>query len=516
MKKERIPSSTIRGLYLLYIERLYLPKKYQAIFNSPLACFGFSSFRYSVIGLKVGSVRLCSIFSLLVLYLIIDNVGALTLDYRVDFSVNLYNSIGLSLPYYQKGRVNFMKKELLTPSFDFSSSFEYLLGTVLSHDKEKMISPNHLRRVVLLYTLVRRLGYIPDSYEHDYKSLTSFLDVVEGKLHMHKRKGFVNWELMESNEVFNIFRSLFISKSGIFRDFSEVSEVSEGTDIYFELEHFHNCVLLLLILELELFIKRMDEELERTKVEMEMEKIMARKIILKNRRGKLLSMISPGVRSCLSKKRVRIQTSVFIGFDTEFKVRNDRFNELLAYSSASLSRTSLEISDFTVNYVITNSKCTDRSPLVSREMESLILIIRFIRGREDFKVPQLISNLREKGVSPKKMQGKLVFNRYNPRIDGIKTLFKDLRNAEYRLAEVLDTSIGVQEAGVLNDIDFFHDILILSDFNKRLFLMKRECYLIAHFNVADIASALDFEMFKPWLSVLRKSFVTFKAMRYKN
>jgi len=148
-------------------------------------------------------------------------------------------------------------------------------------------------------------------------------------------------------------------------------------------------------------------------------------------------------------------------------------------------------------------------------MESLILMIRFIRGREDFKVPQLISNLREQEVPYKKIQGKLVFNRYNPRIEDIKTLFKDLRETEYKLADVLDTSIKLQEEKMLSEIDFFHDILLSSDFSKRLFLMKRECYLIAHFNVADIASALDFELFKPWLSVLRKSFVTFKAMRYK-
>jgi len=218
---------------------------------------------------------------------------------------------------------------------------------------------------------------------------------------------------------------------------------------------------------------------------------------LKNRKGKLLSMISPGVRSCLSKKRVRVQSSVFIGFDTEFKARNDLFNELLAYSTASLSRTSLEISDFMVNYVITNSKNTNRSPLVGREMESLILIIRYLRGREDFKIPQLISSLIEKEVPYKKVQGKLIFSRYNPRIEEIKTLFKDLRGAEYKIAEVLDSSIGVQENKILNEIDFFHDILSLSNFNKRLFLVKRECYLIAHFNVADIASALDFEMFKP-------------------
>ena len=488
---------------------MYLPKKYQTIFNSPLACFEFSNFRYSVIGLKVGSVRLYSIFTLLVLYINIDSVGSLTLDYHVDLSINLYNSIGLSLPYYQKGKVNFMKKEILTPSFDFSSSFEHLLGTVLSHDKEKLISPDHLRRLVLLHTLVRRLGLVTDTHEHDYESLTSFLNVVEGKLHLHKRKGFVNWELMESNEVYNIFRSLFISKSEIFRDFSE------GTEIYFELEHFHNCVLLLLILELELFINRLQKEMELIEDEVKMEPLMVRKIDLKNRKGRLMSMISPGVRSCLSKRRVRIQSNVFIGFDTEFKVKNDHFNELLAYSTASLSRTSLEISDFMVNYVITNSKCTNRSPLVSKEMESLILLIRFIRGREDFKVPQLISNLREQEVPYKKVQGKLVFNRYNPRIEDIKTLFKDLRDTEYKLADVLDTSIKLQEEKMLSEIDFFHDILLSSDFSKRLFLMKRECYLIAHFNVADIASALDFELFKPWLSVLRKSFVTFKAMRYK-
>jgi len=490
-KMKNVISPTIRGLLLKYIERLYLPKKYQAIFNLSFACFELSNFRNSVIGLKVGSVRLYSIFSLLVLYIVIDSAGSLTLDYHVDFSINLYNSIGLSLPYYQKGKVNFMKKEILTPSFDFSSSFEHLLTMVLSHDKEKMISPDHLRRVVLLYTLVRRLGYVTDTFEHDYESLTTFLNVVEGKLHLHKRKGFVNWELMESNEVFNIFRSLFISKSEIFRDFSE------GPDIYFELEHFHNCILLLLILELELFIKRLDNEIELINDEVKMEKVMARKIILKNRKGKLLSMVSPGVRSCLSKKRVRIQSSLFLGFDTEFKVRNDSFNELLAYSTASLVRTSLEISDFMVNYVTTNSKYTNRSPLVNKEMESLILIIRFIRGREDFKVPQLISNLKEKGVSYKKLQGKLVFNRYNPRIEDIKTLFKDLRNAEYKLAEMLDNSIGAQEVEMLGEIDFFHDILSLSDFSKRQFLVKRECFLIAHFNVADIASALDFEMFKP-------------------
>ena len=461
--------------------------------------------------MKVGSVRLYSIFTLLVLYINIDSVGSLTLDYHVDLSINLYNSIGLNLPYYQKGKgkVNFMKKEILTPSFDFSSSFEHLLGTVLSHDKEKLISPDHLRRLVLLYTLVRRLGFVTDTHEHDYESLTSFLNVVEGKLHLHKHKGFVNWELMESNEVYNIFRSLFISKSEIFRDFSE------GTEIYFELEHFHNCVLLLLILELELFINRLQKEMELLEDDVKMESLMARKIILKNRKARLMSMISPGVRSCLSKRRVRIQSSIFIGFDTEFKVRNDRFNDLLAYSTASLSRTSLEISDFMVNYVITNSKHTNRSPLVSREMESLILMIRFIRGREDFKVPQLISNLREQEVPCKKIQGKLVFNRYNPRIEEIKTLFKDLRETEYKLADVLDNSIKLQEEKMLSEIDFFHDILLSSDFSKRLFLMKRECYLIAHFNVADIASALDFELFKPWLSVLRKSFVTFKAMRYK-
>jgi len=76
--------------------------------------------------------------------------------------------------------------------------------------------------------------------------LSVFVSKCQCLLYNFKDKGFVNGFIMEKNEIFNIFRSLYPSFNDIFR----IPKINN----LFEIEHFHNLIILILIFEIDNYI----------------------------------------------------------------------------------------------------------------------------------------------------------------------------------------------------------------------------------------------------------------------
>lgn len=76
--------------------------------------------------------------------------------------------------------------------------------------------------------------------------LSIFITKCQSLLYNFKSEGFVNENIMEKNEIFNIFRSLYPSFSDIFRK-PQINNL-------FEIEHFHNLMILILIFELDNYL----------------------------------------------------------------------------------------------------------------------------------------------------------------------------------------------------------------------------------------------------------------------
>ena len=125
--------------------------------------------------------------------------------------------------------------------------------------------------------------------------LEEFVNKILLKLYHYKSLGFVNTEVMEQNEVYLLFRSLYEKYVDVF---------SKGNvHSMFELEHFHNVILLILILELEL--KMLDPLLS-----------IDERDDLKALRSKVLKNVSAPLRSSLSIKS--FVKRIYTGFDTEY------------------------------------------------------------------------------------------------------------------------------------------------------------------------------------------------------
>ena len=201
--------------------------------------------------------------------------------------------------------------------------------------------------------------------------LEEFVNKILLKLYHYKSLGFVNTEVMEQNEVYLLFRSLYEKYVDVF---------SKGNvHSMFELEHFHNVILLILILELEL--KMLDPLLSIDEID-----------DLKALRSKVLKNVSAPLRSSLSIKS--FVKRIYTGFDTEYGTLEYGKTDLLCLTTSTYIGVFLRVKSLKLDYTITNYHDTTQEPVTSDLLNLLVRLIRLVKGKGDQKIADLLLRLR--------------------------------------------------------------------------------------------------------------------------
>jgi len=217
----------------------------------------------------------------------------------------------------------------------------------------------------------------------DVIDLLNYINDVQNLLYNFKKDGFVSSENMELNPIFKIFRDLYPSHNDIFDYKSKVTLTS-----IFELEHFHNLIILLLLLELYLYLP----ELKELKKTVQLDELQEEEITLLDlKRIELIKTLSGGIRISISRKRLKVTERLYTGFDTEYIAENSTENKLLCYTHASLSEVLLTIKSSSVDF---STKEGDvYHPLTVNLINDCVGYIRFLRGEPDFELDYIKQSL---------------------------------------------------------------------------------------------------------------------------
>jgi len=347
---------------------------------------------------------------------------------------------------------------------------------------------------VILFFVFRSIIFLSFGFdpvkEFDFIQLKEFLSVIQSELYSFKSVGFVSRENMESNKIFNVFRSFYPKYKDVF------SKIENQTNLI-ELEHYHNLIVLLLIFEVEktLLITKNREEIDELKIE----------------RSLLTKTLTGGIRVSLSKNRLVILNKKYVGFDTEYYNVDSKTNELLCYTTASVSETLIKIRSDEVDFSLSSgpSHAPQTAPLII----CLIKIIRDLRGKKDFELTQLENRL---SLAPNLQRlllknGDVVFNK---KIDfgSIESNFFDVRSdpSQFSFVKLLERELDQETPVLENDLKTSLEGLNLKP------TIKNECVLLAHFTTADISMLYDFEEIKTKFTVISKSFLTLdKFLNFK-
>jgi len=343
--------------------------------------------------------------------------------------------------------------------------------------------------------LLKTVGFNP--YQNlDVKTLESFIGVVLKELYVFKSEGFVSRENMEQNKIFSIFRSFYPETKDIFSVKKPLVSMS------FELEHFHNLVILTILYEIEKTMKLVVCGLKTDDKKEEM-------CFLKNERSLIQKTLSGGIRSSLSKNRLVLLKRLYVGFDTEYISVDSKTNRLLCYTTATLSESILKIRDASVDFSVKDGLV--HLPKTAPLIRSVVSLIRAERGKNDCLLDDLKERLSAEFDEFTLNNSDLMFKSKKPKFEDIQTNFIDLRQDQslYSLKNLLDLILKKT-----NSIDF-------DCFNSHLKnlkpTIKQECILLAHFTTADVSSFADFNEIKTNFTVLSKSFLTMdKGLSFEN
>jgi len=362
-----------------------------------------------------------------------------------------------------------------------------LLNLDSSYRKDDTILFFIFRSVIFL-----SFGYDPHT-AFDFIQLKNFLFSIQKELYSFRADGFVSVENMESNKIFNIFRSFYPKHKNVFCSMEEHSNLNE-------LEHCHNLIILLLLYEIEktLVFASNREEIDDLKTE--------RSIFNKT--------LSGGIRVSLSKNRLVILNKKYVGFDTEYYNVNSIENKLLCYTTASVSETIVKIRSSEVDFSLSvgHSQSQSHLPQTASLIKIAIKLIRSLRGKKDFELTQLENRLSLRPELQRlTLQNKDVIFIKKIDFEKIESNFFDLRSdaSQFSFCSILEKELDTPE----NDIKLEEP---LRELNLKP-TIKNECVLVAHFTTADVSLFYDFNEIKTKFTVISKSFLTLdKYLSYKN
>jgi len=327
----------------------------------------------------------------------------------------------------------------------------------------------------------------------DFLELKKFLFSVQEELYSFRADGFVSIENMESNKIFNIFRSFYPKHKNVFCSMEEHSNLNE-------LEHYHNLIILLLLYEIEKTL-----EFVSTREEID---------DLKTERSLLNKTLSGGIRVSLSKNRLVLLNKKYVGFDTEYHNVNSMENKLLCYTTASVSETIVKIRSPEVDFSLSVGHSQSHLPQTASLINIVIKLIRRLRGKKDFELTQLENRLSLiPDLQRLTLRNKDVIFIKKIEFEKIESNFYDLRSdtSQFSFYGLLEKELEIDKKE--------YDIRLeepLRELNLKP-TIKNECVLVAHFTTADVSLFYDFNEIKTKFTVISKSFLTLdKYLSYKN
>jgi len=374
----------------------------------------------------------------------------------------------------------------------------FLKNLVLKGFSDREVSMFFTLRSLLFHSL----NDVPSEIK-TYDSLKIFVDLTLKEFYSFQSEGFVNQRNLECNKIFNIFRSLYPQYNEIFR-----GDTPPFISWRYELEHFHNLIILILIFEMELYLKNVSDVSDVFKEDFKKEE----QVFLKQDRTELNSLLSGGIRLSLSKNRLLVTDRIYVGFDTEYKIVDSTHNKILCYTTSTLTESLIKIRAGDIDFSLKDGVVY--LPQTSELISIGVKLIRFLRNKKDFEVNQMKMLLKkDRALRCMELHNQdVIFKMNSLDIKEINSTFFDVREnpSTYSFKILLD--------GILNEYKHKQPTILkkvsLSVFNPTI---KRECFLAAHFTTADVSLFHDFEEIKDKFTVLNKSFLTLdKLISYRN
>ena len=385
--------------------------------------------------------------------------------------------------------ISFISTDILNNALEINKNLHPLIKQLNLKD----FDVTQLSRFFSLRSLVFSIVGLNPSKILNYEQLKEFISRVLKQFYSFNSKGYVNQCGMESNQIFNIFRSYYPQYKNVFRN-TEIKFASMAC----ELEHFHNLIILVLLFEIELYLKYFIEESK----SVDFKEVVC---LLKQERVELNKTLSGGIRVSLSRNRLIIHDRIYVGFDTEYKNLDSHTNELLCYTTASMSESLLKIRSSKIDFSLKDGKV-----YLPKTMDLItmgIKIIRFMRGKKDFELERLKDSMDREPELEKLIlfNDDVVYKQKVFDVNEIHTSFHDVKSnvTQYSLLKMLEISFDTHKIESISNANFFRGC---TKYLKPVF--RPECYLIAHFTTADVSLLSDFSEIKNRFSVLNKSFLT--------
>lgn len=273
------------------------------------------------------------------------------------------------------------------------------------------------------------------------------------------------------------------------------------------------------------------------------------------------------IREKLQKRAIKIKKVIYSGFDTEFQNKEFNVNKYLSLQSTSVGRLMLIIPKQTEYIPLGINSLTGEKYSVSSDVPGLsvanykriiqdnINIIRSTNYEKEYSECERMTNvMRELGWDYVTLEDKIV---YLSPINQIENNMRDIRKTKISLDSFvkslackinndLNKEVELLVGGLkvlsgksekleapnrLADIEKMKDknIMDVSDLDTSEFeiekqksykinglkiQVEKEMNLFAHYNSADLTCFKDFEEFKDKLSIVKKSFITTRPMKY--
>lgn len=332
-----------------------------------------------------------------------------------------------------------------------------------------------------------------------YSQLKTFLSNVLTSFYQFNKDGYVNQQNMELNKIFNVFRSFYPYYKDVFTQNKTLSWNHE-------LEHFHNLIILILLFEIEVYIKYFSllEETDDTAKDDNTKETVC---LLKEEKSLLLKTLSGGIRASLSKNRLVVIDRIYIGFDTEYKNVDSQTNNILCYTTASITESILKIRSSAIDYSLKEGKVY--LPKTAVLISTGIKLIRLLRLKKDRELEKLESSLNmSKDLERIILNNQdVIYKQKTFDVKKIRSEFHDVRTdkTKFSLFNLLDRNINSGIESIPKKFSEYFNNLALKP------VFRPECYLIAHFTTADVSLFSDFEQIKSKFTVLNKSFLTLNS-----
>lgn len=247
--------------------------------------------------------------------------------------------------------------------------------------------------IAFLDILNRELHILSDTnrYDHSPVNTLKHINKIRQLLSLIQAKGFIGeWDLnLSKNPVYKkIFELLPSLESKL--TIKDIDSSNIRNNQIFHREHLNNLILLSLLTDLKL----MENTTNFKELSVSDQGIFHDVLVLRNL---LTHKISGNIRRAIGLNRLQILERIYIGFDTEFVVKEYKQNDLLCSTIALFPRVLLKINKFnidSINYSLNSEPCLyklDRD--LKESLFTSISLLRSLDGRNDSYINHLLGEL---------------------------------------------------------------------------------------------------------------------------